>query len=89
MTVVTDADGHYTFTGVLPDTYRIVETQPDGYLSVGASAGTVGGVTRGMVTNVDVLSSISLEGGDDSIDNNFGETLPASISGYRLPRRRQ
>lgn len=82
ITTVTDASGHYTFTDVLPDTYRIVETQPDGYLSVGASAGTVGGVTRGVVTNVDVLSSITLEGGDDSIENNFGETLPASISGY-------
>ena len=82
MTTVTDASGHYSFTDVLPDTYRIVETQPDGYLSVGASAGTVGGDTRGVVTTVDVLSSINLEGGDDSINNNFGETLPASISGY-------
>ena len=35
-----------------------------------------------MVTNVDTLSSISLEGGDDSIDNDFGETRPASVSGY-------
>ncbi len=81
-TAITDANGYYSFTDVLPDTYRIVETQPDGYLSVGATPGTVGGVTHGVVTSVDVLSGISLEGGNDSIENNFGETRPASLSGY-------
>ncbi len=81
-TAVTDSNGHYTIDGVLPDTYRIVETQPDGYLSVGSSPGTVGGVTDGVLTNADVLSTISLEGGDNSINNNFGETRPASVSGY-------
>ena len=45
-TATTDSNGHYTFDGVLPDTYRIVETQPDGYLSVGSAPGTVGGITR-------------------------------------------
>jgi protocatechuate 3,4-dioxygenase beta subunit len=81
-TATTDSNGHYSFDGVLPDTYRIVETQPDGYYSVGSAPGTVGGVTDGVTTTADILSSITLEGGDDSINNNFGETVPASISGY-------
>ena len=81
-TTTTDSNGHYTFTGVLPDTYRIVETQPDGYYSVGSAPGTVGGTTDGVSTTVDVLSGITLQGGDNSINNNFGETLPASVSGY-------
>ena len=81
-TATTDANGNYTFTGLLPGTYQVVETQPDGYLSVGDTPGTVGGQTRGVATTVDILSSINLEGGDDSIHNDFAEVLPASVSGY-------
>ncbi len=81
-TAVTDAAGNYKFDGLLPSTYRVVETQPGGYLSVGAAAGTVGGTTRGVVTSVDVLSSINLDGGDDSIRNDFAETKPAQLSGH-------
>ena len=81
-TATTDANGYYSFSDVLPDTYRIVEDQPNGYLSVGSQPGTVGGITHGIATNENILSSISLDGGDDSIDNDFGETQPASVSGY-------
>jgi len=81
-TAVTDAQGNYTFTGILPGTYRVVETQPDGYFSIGAAAGTVAGATRGTVTSVDVISGIGLKGGEDSIDNDFAEARPAALSGY-------
>ena len=60
----------------------MVETQPSGYLSVGDTPGTVDGATRGVVTTVDILSSINLDGGDDSIHNDFAEMKPACISGY-------
>ncbi|HEY4759222.1 MAG TPA: SdrD B-like domain-containing protein, partial [Thermoguttaceae bacterium] len=82
ISIVTDATGHYSFEGLLPDIYQIVETQPEDYLSVGAIPGTVGGATRGSVATVDILSSINLEGGDDSINNDFAETRAASISGF-------
>ncbi len=82
MTTTTDSLGNYRFEGLQPGDYRVVETQPGGYLSVGAAAGTVDGATRGVVTNVDVLSQITLDGGEDSIHNDFAETLPASISGH-------
>ena len=79
---VTDADGNYEFDNLLPGTYQVVETQPDGYLSVGDTPGTVGGQTRGVVTTVDILSGINLDGGDNSINNDFAEMQPASVSGY-------
>jgi serine-aspartate repeat-containing protein C/D/E len=81
-TTVTDADGHYSFGDLTPDTYRVVETQPSGYYSVGSSPGTVGGATVGSSTTADILSGIALQGGDDSINNDFGEAVPASVSGY-------
>jgi len=81
-TTTTDANGHYAFNGLEPGTYRVAETQPSGYLSIGAKAGTVDGQTRGLVTDVDTLSDITLEGGDDSLRNDFAEARPASLSGY-------
>ena len=82
MTATTDADGNYEFTGLAPGKYRVVETQPSGYLSVGATAGTVDGSTRGAVETVDILSEITLDGGEDSLHNDFAEVTPASISGH-------
>lgn len=81
-TTTTDSNGNYTFKNLLPGTYRIIETQPNGYLSVGDTPGTVDGETRGSVSTVDILTGINLEGGDDSIDNDFAEVTPAQISGY-------
>ncbi|MDZ7618812.1 MAG: SdrD B-like domain-containing protein, partial [Patescibacteria group bacterium] len=82
LTTVTDTNGNYAFNDLLPGTYRVMETQPSGYLSVGAQAGTVDGAVRGEVTTVDVLSGITLLGGEDSVNNNFGEVRPASLSGH-------
>jgi protocatechuate 3,4-dioxygenase beta subunit len=78
---VTDVGGRYRFEHVLPGVYRIVETQPGGYFSVGATAGTVAGDPRGTVTNVNTLSGISLLGGEDSVDNDFAEARPAELHG--------
>jgi serine-aspartate repeat-containing protein C/D/E len=80
-TAVTDGNGFYDFEDVLPGTYRVVETQPAPYLSVGATAGNVGGVTNGIVSNADVISQITLLGGQDSVNNDFAEALPGGISG--------
>ncbi len=83
LTTITDADGNYEFTAdVLPGTYRVVEVQPTGYLSVGASVGTVDGEPRGVVTSVDVISDITLLGGEDSVNNDFAEARPVAISGH-------
>jgi protocatechuate 3,4-dioxygenase beta subunit len=80
--VVTDANGNYAIDGVLPGQYRLVETQPGQYFSVGATAGSVNGAINGSVTSVDVISDITLLGGQDSVHNDFAESLPVSLSGH-------
>lgn len=84
LTATTDADGHYKFEdpSILPGTYRVVETQPDGYYSVGADAGRVGTEDRGTVLTSDIVSEIELRGGEDSVENDFAEALPGSLGGY-------
>ena len=81
-TTKTANGGAYVFNDVLPGKYRIVETQPDGYESVGSQPGKVDGVTRGQSESVNVLAEIELVGGDDSVQNNFGEIQPGALSGY-------
>ena len=83
MTTTTNAQGHYKFEGdgILPGTYRVVETQPTGYFSVGAQAGNIDGSTVGQVDSPNVISKITVLGGQDSLKNNFGEARPASLSG--------
>lgn len=79
---VTDADGFYCFDNLLPGTYRVVERQPDGYLSVGARAGVVDGTPRGSVISADGITDIALLGGEDSVHNDFAEVRPAALSGH-------
>ena len=83
LSTTTDADGNYAFSGeeLTPGTYRVVESQPSAYQSVGATAGTVDGVTVGAVESVNIITDVSLVGGDDSVDNDFAEFVPASIRG--------
>ena len=81
-TTVTDAQGRYRFDHLAIGKYRVIETQPSGYFSVGAEPGTVNGQVRGVVTTVDILSDLTLLGGEDSIENDFAEALPNSISGH-------
>lgn len=80
-TTTTNTLGDYKFDGILPGKYRVVETQPSGYLSVGSKPGTVGGTTVGVSTSPDVLSEITLLGGQDSVRNDFAEVVPGSIRG--------
>jgi len=81
-TTQTDANGNYIFKFLLPGTYEVVETQPAGYFSVGASAGTDNGVTDGTVVNPDIINQIAVLGGDNSIHNNFALAQAISLSGY-------
>lgn len=80
-TVVTDANGRYVFTGLLPADaagYTIRETQPVTYADGLDAVGTVEGAATGTLGN-DVISAIAYRGGNG--DNyNFGER-GASLAG--------
>jgi len=82
----TDAGGKYEFPkslGLLPGTYRLVESQPSGLLSVAAVPGTIGGVATGVTESHDVLTEIAIPLGDLSgINYDFAEAETASLSGF-------
>ena len=83
---VTDANGNYEFgtdLGLLPGTYQLVQEQPDGYIDVGAVAGSEGGdVLDDASDNGNIISNIEITlGGTESTGNNFKEIEPASIHG--------
>lgn len=82
VTTTTDADGRYAFENVLPGQYSVREAQPSNYFSVGATAGKVNGVTRGVVANSDSITDGSLLGGEEWTSNDFAEVRPASLSGH-------
>jgi hypothetical protein len=76
-TQVTAPNGLYDFVNLRPGTYTITETQPAGYLDGKDSMGTQGGTAGN-----DQFTNINLQPGVVGRDNNFGELLPASLSGF-------
>jgi len=74
-TNLTDSAGHYSFTSLDPGIYTVTETQPAGYLSTGATNGTINGISAGTVNGTDEIEAITLNPGEASIENDFGEDL--------------
>lgn len=66
--VVTHADGSYTFADLRPGTYTVAETQPTGYISGINSPGTLGGTVNG-----DQINQIVVPTGVAAPNYNFGE----------------
>ncbi len=77
-TTTTAADGSYSFTNLRPGTYTVTETQPSGYLD-GLDAKN-GAVIAGSYAT-DVVSGIGVVQNSTAPNNNFGEVLPATVSG--------
>ncbi|WP_254506789.1 SdrD B-like domain-containing protein [Anatilimnocola floriformis] len=77
-TTVTDANGYYRFDMLSPGkAYTVRETQPAGYIHGGQEPGNFGGNEAR-----DELSNIIIPYGQNGLDYNFCELLPAEISGY-------
>jgi len=76
-TTTTDANGHYSFTNLVPGTYTVTEVQPAGWTDGKDTAGSKGGSTA--VKNA--ISGIVLVAGDAATDYNFGELRPANVAG--------
>ncbi|HEV3084349.1 MAG TPA: SdrD B-like domain-containing protein, partial [Gemmataceae bacterium] len=77
LTTTTAADGSYQFTNLRPGTYTLAETQPTGYLQGVNNLGSLGGTAGN-----DLFSGIIAAPAATGSNYNFGEVLPASLSGY-------
>lgn len=84
-TTVTDADGHYNFSGLPEGTYTVTEpTQPPHTNNGITTAGTTGGTASAVGTVPSHIDTISLTGTNTvSSDNNFAEVpiLVGTVSG--------
>jgi uncharacterized repeat protein (TIGR01451 family) len=85
----TNASGAYSYANLPPSNgsgYTVTETQPGSYLNGKTAAGTVTGTNSvaGTATgaNSDVIQAIKVYSNGVSINNNFGELSPATLSGY-------
>jgi hypothetical protein len=74
----TDANGHYSFTGLLAGTYRLFEVQPEHYLDGGDSVGSVNGESRGTKDGQDMIGEIVLHDGDQAMGYNFAEIFDSN-----------
>ncbi|MFZ4873746.1 SdrD B-like domain-containing protein [Janthinobacterium sp. Mn2066] len=85
-TVTTAADGSYSF-GALPNAnaagYTVVETQPAAYLDGRQSKGQVDGAvcTSCDISVANTIARIAFDAGKSYTGFDFGELLPATISG--------
>ncbi|MGL4512003.1 MAG: SdrD B-like domain-containing protein [Lacipirellulaceae bacterium] len=75
---VTDSRGFYEFLNLAAGTYRVMEVHPTDWLDGKDTPGSKGGTAE---NPGDMISEITLAYGDDAVEYNFGELLPASISG--------
>jgi uncharacterized surface anchored protein len=76
--VVSGTDGSYSFTGLLPGTYNIVQlTQPPGFLDGLSTAGSLGGAAA-----QDQILNIALNGNQQGTEYDFGHFKGGSLSGF-------
>jgi uncharacterized repeat protein (TIGR01451 family) len=76
--VTTNPDGSYSFVGLPPGEYTVVETQPAPWIDGIDTVGTVDGVPRGNSAADDTFTAIVLSPGDVGIEYNFGETIDSA-----------
>ena len=74
-TALTNATGLYTFANLPPGSYRVVQTQPAGYLSISDTDGTNNNMI-GDQTPIVLTSNLT------SSNHNFVEEQPGTISGH-------
>jgi len=89
LSTTTDQQGRYQFglnLSLAPGTYQIRESQPDGYLSVGAVPGLLNGQSNlgsTVLDGKDILTDIQILRGDSSGTRlDFAEAQPVQISGF-------
>ena len=78
LTTTTDSNGFYQFTNLPIGSYSVTESQPSGYIH--GLESTNGGLIPNS-TQTHVISGITVIANTDSPLNEFGEIVPASVSG--------
>lgn len=83
---ITSSSGSYLFgtnLGLMPGEYQVVQTQPDGFFSVGAVAGSIGSSPVGRAASSDILTGINIPLGDlHAVNYDFAEARPAQVGGF-------
>ncbi|MFA6133926.1 MAG: SdrD B-like domain-containing protein [Phycisphaerae bacterium] len=69
-------DGSYAFAGLLPGTYSVTQTVPEGDLAGKSNAGSLGGAA-----SQQTISGITVGLGQNGSGYNFGEIQPGSLAG--------
>ncbi len=78
----TDENGHYQFDGLSPGIYSIQEVHPDDYIDGKDTPGQINGGTSGTADNPgDRIQQIEIGWGDEGVEFNFGELIPATLRG--------
>ncbi len=81
-TTHTDSQGAYRFDNLAPDNYRIVESQPTGFIDGKDRVGSIGGSDVGRLgSDGDSLVDVVLRQGLDGLGYDFGERKVGSLSG--------
>jgi len=80
LTTVSDINGRFIFTNLPTGVYTISETQPVGYLDGLDQAGSLGGISGEL--NSDVVQTIIYSEGQTGVGYSFGEERGARIEGY-------
>jgi uncharacterized surface anchored protein len=75
-TTTTDENGAYEFTGLVPGTYTVTFTTPDGYSLSPLGAGTPATDSNGLTTTV------TLESGDEDDTIDLGAFVPAEVGDF-------
>ncbi len=81
-TTLTDQDGYYSFDYLPAGIYTVTENQPAGFLDGKDAVGLVNGSLTGSLATKDTVGRIVLPRDGEGTEYNFGELVPASISGY-------
>ncbi|MAI74170.1 MAG: hypothetical protein CMM01_25185 [Rhodopirellula sp.] len=77
----TDSEGLYEFERIVPGVYSIIAEQPIGYSDGIDSVGTIQGELTGNNQVNDELTGVHVKQGQSAVEYNFGEVLPASLTG--------
>lgn len=78
VSVDTNPDGSYSFTGLPPGTYTVTESPPGAWNDGMDTVGTVDGVPNGNDATNDEFSIVVLAPGDEGVEYNFGEIVNAA-----------